>query len=234
MNFTSQRVTLSAVLLVVAMVVGVLFGTWRTEAGVERAVRQNFVAAGLLAQLQVQGEKMRRYEKEMFIYVANNDKRTSYVKEFDGAYTKLLTQLDTMLAPSGTAFTDDERKQILAWKEAALFYSGQFASLARRADGQNLSSMTPDQRLGLTLEYNDGIKDGKDRFRELLSGTEKMRVAKESSAQSIAAEIDGTFQRLRLGVLLAGVVVVALLLLMARQRNARSGPGRPVGRFQQA
>jgi hypothetical protein len=234
MNFTSKRFTLTAVILVVAMVMGVMWGTWRTELGVERAVRQNFVAAGLLSQLQVEGEKMRRYEKEMFIYVANNERRANYVKEFDGAYTKLLNQLDTMLAPSGTAFTDDERKQILAWKEAALFYTAQFAGLARRAEGQTLASMTPEQRLGLTLEYNDGIKAGKDRFRELLGGTEKMRAAKEAAAQNIAGEIDSTFQRLRVGVMLAGGVVVALLLLMTRQRKSDAGPGRPMGNYRPA
>ncbi len=234
MNFTSKRFTLGAVILVLAMVMGVMWGTWRTEAGVERAVRQNFVAAGLLSQLQVEGEKMRRYEKEMFIYVAQNDKRSGYVKEFDGAHTRLLNQLDTMLAPSGTAFTEEERKQVLAWKEAAVFYTGQFAGLARRAEGQNPTSMTPDQRLGLTLEYNEGIKAGKDRFRELLGGTEKMRIAKEAAAQNIATEIDGTFQRLRVGVLLAGVAVVALLLLMTRQRKSSAGPGKPSGGFQHA
>ncbi|MFZ2989415.1 hypothetical protein, partial [Ideonella sp.] len=71
----------SIVVLVVLMALGVLWGSWLTQAGVERAIRQNFVAAGLLSQVQVEGEKLRRYEKEMFIHVADGPKRSGYVKE---------------------------------------------------------------------------------------------------------------------------------------------------------
>lgn len=143
---------LSVAVLVIALVLGVIWGTGHTENGVERAVRQNFVAAGLLSRLQVEAEKLRRYEKEMFIYVANPERRANYVKEFDASYTKMLPLLDTMLAPSGTAFTEEERKQIMEWKNAAIFYSGEFYGLGRKAEGVSLAQLSNDQRLGLTTE----------------------------------------------------------------------------------
>lgn len=211
-----SRYGLGIAILVATMVAGVLWGCALTQHGVERAVRQNFVAAGLLSRLQVEGEKMRRYEKEMFIYVADGGKRAGYVKEFDAAYTRMLTLLDTMLLPSGTVFTEEERQQILTWKQSAVFYAGEFAGLSRKAQAIQTQAMTMEQRVGLTLEYNEAIKAGKDRFRELLGGTDKMRTAKEEAAQQIATEIDATFMRLRTGVLLGGLLVVGLVLLALR------------------
>lgn len=207
-------------LLVAAMVGGVLWGSAATERGVERAVRQNFVAAGMLSKLQVEGEKMRRYEKEAFIYVSDAARRKGYMKEFDGAYGKLLVHLDNMLLPSSPYFNDDERKEVLAWKEAAVFYAGEMSALATRADSLDGASMAAEQRAGLTVQFNEGIKAGKDRFRALLGGTEKMRTAKEEAAQQIAAEINATFQRLRLGVIVGGLLVIGLILTTLRAPGA--------------
>jgi hypothetical protein len=208
--------TLIAV-LVGFMVAGLLWSSAVAQRGVDRAVRQNFVAASLLARLQVEGEKMRRYEKEMFIYVAEDAKRTGYVKEFDAAYMKMLALLDAMLAPSSQAFDDAERAQILAWKQASIFYVNEFATLAQRAQALQFQSMTAEQRAGLTVQYNNDIKAGKDRFRELLSGADTLRGKKEESSQNIATEIQATFAQQRLGVLLGGLVMIAVVLLALRQ-----------------
>jgi hypothetical protein len=69
-------------LVIIAIVVGVLWVSNRTESDVEQAVNGNFAAASFLSHLQLEGERLRRYEKEMFIYVANTEKRAEYVKEF--------------------------------------------------------------------------------------------------------------------------------------------------------
>jgi hypothetical protein len=206
-------------LLVAALVAGVLWGTSDTERGVERAVRENFVAAGQLSKLQVEGEKLRRYEKEMFIYVADTGKRKGYMKEFDNSYGKMLVLLDSMLLPSGPYFSDEERKQILEWKQAAVFYAGEMTSLAARADASDASTLTSEQRIGLTLQYNEGIKAGKDRFRSLLGGTEKMRLEKEDGAQKIAVEINSTFRTLRIGVLIGGLLLIGLVLSVLRGKK---------------
>ena len=207
-------------LLVAALVAGVLWGSAQTQSGVERAVRHNFVAAGMLSKLQVEGEKMRRYEKEMFIYVADAPRRNGYMKEHDAAYTRMLALLGGMLLPSSPYFNDAERRQILGWKEAAVFYAGEMALLARKAEGSSTLALTPEQRVGLTVQYNDAIRAGKDRFRELLGGTDKLRLAKEESAQQIAADIEATFLKLRTGVLVGGLALVAAVLLALRRGPA--------------
>jgi hypothetical protein len=182
-------------------------------------VRENFVAAGLLAGVQIEGEKLRRYEKEMFIYVTNAGKRGGYVKEFDGAYTKLLNLLDTTLMPSGKVFSDEERTQILGWKNAAVFYANEFNSLGRKADIEFQQASTAEQRAAATVEYNNAIKAGKDRFRELLAGADKMRAAKEQSAQEIASDIDAVFSSLRTGVVLGGMLLIGMVLVTLRRRD---------------
>lgn len=226
MSHLFNKAAVGISLLVALLLAAVLWGSSVTEAGVERAVRQNFVSAGMLSRLQVEGEKLRRYEKEMFIYVSDAGKRNGYVKEHDAAYAKMLGLLDTMLLPSGIYFTDEERTQILAWKQAAVFYSNEMAGLFRRAETLQTQTMTPEQRMGLTVQFNDGIKAGKDRFRELLVGTDKMRTAKEEAAQKIAVDIDTTFQRLRIGVLIGGLLVIGLILAALRGEPAATAPRR--------
>lgn len=227
MNRFLTGASVGIAVLVAVLVSGFLWGTSITEQGVEQAIRRNFTAAGKLSQIQVAGEKMRRFEKEMFIYVASPEKRAGYVKEFDTAYARLLDLLDDALAPSGTAFTDDERRDLLRWKEAASFYAAEFNTLSRRAADQSTAAMSVEQRAALTIDFNDRIKAGKDRFRELLSGTEKLREAKELRAQQIAQELQPIFSRLRVGTLLGGLVLVgAVLMILRSQAIAQRAPMR--------
>lgn len=214
-----DRAGLGISLLIAVLVGAFMWGAVQTERRTEQAVRQNFTAASLLSKLQVEAEKLRRYEKEMFIYVAVADKRTGYVKEFDTTYDKMLVLLDTMLVPSGKAFNDEERVEMLKWKQAAAFYGNEFALLARKADAAVSAAATPEQRAALTVQFNTAIGPGKDRVRELLNGTAKMRTAKEESSAAIASELDAIFNRLQLGALIGGLLVIAIVLLALRSRS---------------
>lgn len=214
----------TVVAVVAAMAAGTLWGVSATESRVDQAVGQNVAAASMLSRLQVEGEKMRRYEKELFIYVAVPDKRDGYAKEFDGAYTRLLALTNDMLAPSGSAFTDAERTDIAKWKQAATFYGGEFANLVRRAQGTNTATLTNEQRLGLSVAYNEDIKAGKDRFRELLSGTDTMRQAKEKRSLALGEEMRSIFTQLRVGVLVGGLVALAFLISTIRSHGQRAEP----------
>ncbi|MBL8344075.1 MAG: hypothetical protein JNN03_01395 [Rubrivivax sp.] len=213
-----NAVLAAIVVLLIATVLGMFWGTQLTERGVEKAIRRNFNAAGHLAQLQVAGEKMRRFEKELFIYAAVPAKRSGYAKDFDTAYGQLLVLLDQMLAPSGKEFDDAERAEILRWKEAAVFYAAQFDQLARRAADAAQAATTSEQRVALTLELNDRIGPGKDRFRTLLDGSQKLRESKQAQSQEIAGELSALFGQLRLGVLAASLLIIGAAVLLWRRR----------------
>jgi hypothetical protein len=214
--------------LVAVLVVSAIWGSWSAEQGVERAVRRNFTAVEQLARLQVAGERMRRFEKEFFIYAGVADRRAAYAKDFDQANTQLLELLDIMLAPSGKAFDDEERAKIMSWKQATLFYQAEFAGIVRPASDLNLATLSSEQRIGLTLEYNERIKAGKDRFRELLAGAEGMRTAKEKQSQAIAGELASIFGRMQLAIGIPAALIVALVAgllgrayFAGREREAR-------------
>lgn len=216
--------------VVTAMAAGTLWGVAATESRVEQAVGQNVAAASMLSRLQVEGEKMRRYEKELFIYVAVPDKRDGYAKEFDGAYTRLLALSNDMLAPSGSAFNDAERAEIAKWKQAAAFYGGEFTKLVRRAQATNIGTLSNEQRLGLSVAYNEDIKAGKDRFRELLAGTDTMRQEKEKRSLALGQEMRSIFTQLRVGVLVGGLVALGFLIGGMRQRAKSAEPAAGVRR----
>jgi hypothetical protein len=222
-----QPLFATAVLLMASVLSVTLYAIGQAEQRVERAVAQNFSAAGLLARMQVEGERMRRYEKEMFIYAAVPASRAKYVKEYDDAHRRLLALANDAAAPSGRSFNDEDRKQMLRWSEATSIYSGEFTRIAASADQLNVDQLTPEQKLALTTRFNSEIKDGKDRFAELLKGTATMREAKEKQSLAIGDEIKGVFRSLGYTMLGISVAVVALMAwwVLRREQPGSTGGG---------
>lgn len=181
------------------------------------SVRNDFAAASLLAKIRLHGERMRRYEKEFFIYLTAPAKRANYANEHAEAYKKLLEDVDTALMPSSRAFTDAERERIMQWKQDAIFYVSEFSKLV--ADARELPADPPNAS-ALVIQYNERIKAGKDRFASLLTGSGEMRVEKERSSLEAAQAIEQTFKRLIwvvMGVVGIGGIAVQLLLNMPRR-----------------
>src|SRR5262245_12728275 len=110
--------TLANIALAVLLVVITSLGIASVQKQFHDSVRNDFSAAALLAKIRLHGERMRRYEKEFFIYLTNPAKRDKYAEEHAESYKKLLEDVDTALMPSSRAFTDKEREQILLWKHA--------------------------------------------------------------------------------------------------------------------
>jgi hypothetical protein len=212
------------------------WGTTTAKRQFDQSIAHDMVAASRLAKMQIHGEMLRRFEKETFIYIGVPAKREGYVKEHDAAYGELLQDLDAALAPSGKAFTDEERKEIVQWKEAALFYDMEFTSLARKAARFDLDVMTPADAGRLTVEFNGQITEGKNRFRLLLNGANALRLKKEAQSQAVKTEIDRTFDVfVWVNFCLAGLACLALPLLLRLRTSAAGIPagGRqgPVGRY---
>jgi len=206
------------------------WGTTTAKEQFDQSISRDMVAAAMLAKMQIHGEMLRRFEKEMFIYVGVPQKREGYVKEHDAAYRELLQDLDAALAPSGKAFTDEERKQILEWKQAAIFYDQEFTSLANRATRFDLEAMTAVDAARMTVEFNGKIAEGKNRFRLLLNGANTLRLKKETQSQGVKQDIDRTFDRfIWANVGLAGLACLGLpLLLRMRTTGAATASVRRV------
>lgn len=196
-----------AVLTVMVVIVSVVgLSHQAAEAKVEQAVRRNFVAAGLLSKIQVQAERMRRFEKEMFIYAAVPENRKKYVTEFGDAHTRLLGLLNEAAAPSHKAFSDEERAEMAKWIDATGFYTNEFARIATQLD--NGGGPLADGKGELSLAANKAIGPGKDRFRTLLDGAAKMREGKEQASLQISDDVKAVFRNLLL--LLGGIAALVV------------------------
>lgn len=219
-----NKASIGVCAMVAVLVGGFVWGAQFTERSIEQAIRQNLTAAGQLAVLQLEGEKMRRYEKELFIYVANPERRAHYAKEFDSSYTKLLELVGTMQATGNKNFTDAERAEIAKWHQAAAFYGSEFNVLVNKANSVDARQLPVDQQATLTVTYNEAIKAGKDRFRELLVGSGKMREAKEKHSQEVAATIRSTFDKLQLAAVGLGALLMVAILWLLRARPTAVRP----------
>jgi hypothetical protein len=209
------------IVLAIALVALTSWGIASVRKQFNDSVKNDFAAAALLAKIQLHGERMRRYEKESFIYLANPARRDKYVNEHADAYKKLLEDLDTALMPSGRAFTDEQRVVILKWKLASIFYVSEFKRLVD--DARDLPAESANAGL-LATEYNERIKAGKDRFAILLTGAGDMRLVKERASQEAAQTIDLMFTRLVwlvIGIVGAGGIGLQLLLGRRRPRDTR-------------
>jgi hypothetical protein len=198
------------------LVAVVAFANERTERQIEQAVTHNFAAANLLSKLQIQAERMRRYEKEMFIYAAVPDKRAKYMKDFDDAYTKLLDLQNQAMATQHKGFNDADRAEVTKWSAATTFYTGEFRRAATTAE----VASTPEQKAELTIKLNNDIGPGKDRFRTVLEGASAMRDVKEKSSIEIQGELKQSFNRLNWIVMgLAAAISVVGFAAFARKAN---------------
>jgi hypothetical protein len=213
--------TPSAVAASVAMAVFVIvvsIASQRVERNIEQAVKHNFAAAGLLSKLQVQAERMRRYEKEFFIYASVPDKRAKYLKDFDDAHTKLLDLQNQAMASQHKGFADADRAEVTKWTAATSFYSNEFRKVAATAE-----FASAEQRAELTVKLNNDIGPGKDRFRTVLDGATTMREAKEKASLDIHGEIQTGFNRLNWIVMGMGLAVAAMGFVVFARKKAQPG-----------
>jgi hypothetical protein len=219
-----------ATAIVMAVFVAIVtFANERVESNIEQAVKHNFAAAGLLSKLQVQAERMRRYEKEMFIYAAVADKRAKYVKEFDDAHTKLLDLQNQALASQHKGFTDADRAEVVKWAEATGFYANEFRRTATSAE---LS--TAAQAAELTIKLNNDIGPGKDRFRSVLDGATAMREAKEKASLDIHGDLQQSFNRLNWIVTALGLLFTVIgVAVFARKAKLPGATFQRSGQFAQ-
>lgn len=210
-----------------------------TRKDVVDATRKNTIASSQLGELAVLAQQVRRYEKEYFVYVSNEEKRNGYIKEWTAASDKLNQILGTMRGNQAGAFTSADQAQIEQWMQAASFYNTQmrliFDAVNVRKEKMELqanelaaikTAVAPKTKVAapaapavevismLTpIQVNDMIQLGKTRFSDvLIKGVSEMTKAKTKATLSLS-EVAGTgFDKL-LYVVLATVVAGILIAL---------------------
>jgi nitrogen fixation/metabolism regulation signal transduction histidine kinase len=106
---------------------------WYSQATAKSSVvdtaRKNTMASSQLTDLAVLAQQVRRYEKEYFVYVGNEERRNNYIKEWTGTSDKITKLLGQMRANADGAFTSDDTAKVANWQSAADFYSAEMKKI---------------------------------------------------------------------------------------------------------
>ena len=238
------RLIASMAVLIAFFALQAIAVTWFTNAQsvqTSALIRTNTQSSAQLTELATLAQQIRRYEKEYFVYVQNEEKRNGYIKEFDGTSVRIGKLIDAILANPGGAYSKAEISEINRWRDAHAFYASEMTRIFNevkriQADiaaapapvpavaGKATPAATATQapvsqapKLPTPAEANDLIKAGKDRFgAELIAGVNKMGKAKTEATLGLAQGTTEGYQQLLsvvVATVLAGIAIAVFLIL---------------------
>jgi hypothetical protein len=241
------------ILFFLAQAVIVWFGQEAAKRNVVDATRKNTLASSQLAELAVRAQQVRRYEKEYFVYVSNEEKRNGYIKEWTGTADKIKQDLQVMRKNADGAYTQEDLGQIGNWTSATEFYTSEMAKIfdAVNTRQSKISSVAqpvvvtapiaatgqkgaaapvppaePPVVMFAPTEVNAMIGPGKDRLSGvLIKGVSEMSAAKTKDTLALVDVANASFKRLLLSVLATvGLGLAIALALMSQLPKAVSKP----------
>lgn len=183
---------------------------------VSSEVNNTFHAANEVAQLAIEGQKLRRYEKEFFIYVKDPKKRNKYVKEWTETHDALADKLDAMIAERKNNWTlYGDLDELESWKVSLDAY---------RIGFRQVVQMVTSGLIGETEQANREIQPAKNKFRAFLKGTAgsvMKKVERAKDATQRITEETGQVKFVLLGLALMGVAISIVLLFTVPRAIAR-------------
>lgn len=210
------------------------------------ATRKNTIASSQLSELAVLAQQIRRYEKEYFVYVGNQEKREGYIKEWSGVADRILALLQKMNANADKSFNEDDKTKINNWAGAADFYTAEMrkifgsvndqaarvlaappAPAAAPTPAKSAPAVSPTEVIAMfsPVEVNGMIGPGKDRFSGvLIKGVSEMSGEKTKQTLALSGVAADGFQRLLVAVLATvavGILVALALMLTLPQAVTR-------------
>lgn len=151
---------LLTILILVQFVVSYYFSQKEYEL-VQQIIREHDISNQLSGLAQA-AQKIRRYEKEYFIYVQNEEKRDKYFESFQKTRQEI-NRFIALLKKKYPSANQGRQQRILAeWSEITEFYASGFEKVHEQVLSGEISGI---------IEANAAIKDAKNRFRVVLSGS---------------------------------------------------------------
>ena len=136
----------------------------RTMELVEDGIQRYHQASQAVALLVRHAEQLRRYEKEYFIYVAQDGNQNAYSQKWEATLSETRQQLQSMLANRERLYQTDELAQFSLWAAALDFYSAEF---------QRIMQLPADPKRSIGA-LNGEISAGKERLAVLFNGSDAM------------------------------------------------------------
>jgi len=208
------------------------------EREVVDVARRNMIAQVSLAELSTLVQKIRRYEKEYFIYVDTPEKRAQYQKEWTGTMEQITALLGKIRSNADSAFNDEDAWNVTKWWSAAEFYESemgkvflkveahakQVADEKEKAKSEEVAkspkSKEPTQpvvqtRMLTSIEANDMIKAGKDRLAaDLIKGVTDTFAAKSQATLALTSVTNEGFNKMIYGVIATVLIGIAIGLYL--------------------
>ena len=194
--------------LLIMMQLGLFYYFGKREFQLIEGLVEEHQISRTLAELAISGQKIRRYEKEYFIYVDNEEKRAKYWGEWNDAQASLTETIKELKHLFSKPETANERQAVVDWERALGAYTLGF---------NNVNDAVKNQKISDTVSANLAIQAAKNRFKVLLSGTAKEVNNRFSMAKERADELRSnmdTVQTIFVGFSITSVIIAILNLAL--------------------
>ena len=163
----SIRAKLFSSFLFISLMILVLFVVRQyysiKEAELVREIVLDHRISSQLAGLSSASQKIRRFEKEFFIYINNPEQRDKYAVEFNETNEEIKQFFEQLISIYPTYKYDTSSIALAEWAEARKYYADGFNALVERVKNGEISEV---------IDANNAIQDYKNRFRVVLAGTD--------------------------------------------------------------
>lgn len=201
------------VLLIVLGLGGIAYYfTETTSAEVANVIDRDFNGSIAVFELAVLGQKIRRYEKEYFMYIGNAEKQNKYENEWTQTFNSIKEKLGVIYENKNGRWALADLNVFLAWEKSADAYGKGFKDVIRQVDEGKLTN---------TLDANAAVQDAKNAFRTFVNGTIEFANKKYADASVSQQRIEKRADLLRLVIIVsvASGVVLCMLLLTVVPRS---------------
>lgn len=125
-------------------------------------------------------QKIRRYEKEYFIYVQNPQKRDEYYRDFQITRQEIDATLVGLKIAHARSKHAGQQGRVAEWAAATEYYAEGFEQVHQKVLNGDIVN---------TFQANAAIKDAKNRFRVVLSGSHEAINEQLARARAEAEQI---------------------------------------------
>ena len=165
-----------------------------------------------IGEMSIEGQKLRRYEKEYFIYADNDEKRNKYIGEWTEARNSLKDRIVGIGIDQSGTWSAQDKREAAEWNRVLDFYANEMIKVDNNVKSGQISG---------TLNANTAIGDGKNTFRAFLNGSaealnERLNRTTQlvNEYETLTAESNRNLQF----IFVAGVALALILILLIPQR----------------
>lgn len=167
-----------------------------------------------IAEIALEGSKLRRFEKEYLLHIEDAQRRAGYYAEWKEAFDEARKQIAESTGRGEGVWTRPELAMLAEWNAALADYGTGFAALAADVDRGAVRG---------TAAANQQLDAAKKRIAVVLDGSEKLEIEKYMQLNTQSDALVAEVRMLRWVHVAFGLVGAALLALLVTVRRRARG-----------